>query len=328
MTVPKLRDKLNLMPCMIFAAQTTARRSVVAVRCRRGAIVAAAIALPGALPAQWVPGRDLLDFPLGTVGEAPALATGARIGLWNPAAISTDDARATFGVAALATPADQGVSAQLAGLAVRIQGGATVGLSVVRASVRDLLRTEEDPRSVGEVRYATTLVSAMAARRSGNHLITGLAVRYRAGQLGSTNRGGVALDGGVVLRALGSRDGRLAASTFLWSPANQADERATFTGAGDLRLTGARSPHELRAGYSYAATERGVREHFPFVSARRRIWQGRGGFTRSEAHGDARWRLRLGVGVYYARYAVAVSREESGAGLDAIYQFSLSSTVR
>ena len=131
----------------------------------------------------------------------------------------------------------------------------------------------------------------------------------------------------MLLDGLGARDGRVGASTFLWSPANQENERVTYTGAADLRLAGD-SAAEVRGGYSFATTERGVREHFLFASGRRGIWEGRGGLARAATFGDAQWRLRLGLGVYYARYAVAVAREENGAGLGAIYQFSLSSTLR
>lgn len=299
----------------------------------RRAAVAASLLLVGALAprpaaAQWVPGRELFDFPIGTLAEAPALATRARVALWNPASIAARDAaRSSFGVSALATPNDQGVSAQLFGGAMRASRGIVVGLSVARASVRDLLQTDQDPSSLGELRYETTLLSAMVARRSGEHVATGIAVRYRAGQLAGTHRGAVALDGGVLVDGLGSRDGRVAASTFLWSPANQEDERVTYSGAGDLRLAGD-SAGEVRGGYSFGTTERGAREHYLFGSGRRGIWEGRAGAAYRDAFGDSRWRLRLGVGVYYARYAVAVAHEENGAGLGAIYQFSLSSTLR
>jgi hypothetical protein len=318
---------LNFMSHLIFAS----RRSPLATSTRAVAaatMLLASAAVPRFAAAQWVPGRELLDFPIGTLAEAPALATRARVGLWNPANIaSRDAARTSFGIAALATPNDQGVSALLFGGARRMRRDLTVGLSVARASVRDLLQTDVDPSSQGELRYETNLVSAMVARRSGEHLATGLAVRYRAGQLAGTHRGAVAIDGGVLLDGLGKYDGRVAASTFLWSPANQENERVTYSGAADLRMTGD-SAAEVRGGYSFSTTERGVREHFLFASGRRGIWEGRGGVARGETFGDAQWRLRLGVGVYYARYAVAVAREENGAGLGAIYQFSLSSTLR
>lgn len=294
-----------------------------------GALLAATGTLPRRAEAQWVPGRDLFDFPIGTLAEAPALASRARIGLWNPAAIAgRDAARASFGVAALSTPSDQGVSAQLFGGAVAVRRDATVGISVARASVNDLLQTDEDPSSLGELRYESTLLSAFLARRSGRHVATGLALRYRTGQLGGTHRGAVAIDGGVLLDGLGARDARVAASTFLWTPASQQDARATYLGAADLRLAGADTSAEVRGGYSFASTERGVQEHFLFASGRRGVWEARGGVAHGESFGHARWRLRLGAGVYYARYAVAVAREENGAGLGGIYQFSLSSTLR
>lgn len=317
---------LNLMSPLIFANERSGRMWSGYVA-RSSAVFVSWVLFPHALAAQWVPGRDLLDFPIGNLAEAPALASRARIGLWNPAAIAgREAARLSVGVAALTTPRDQGVSAQLLGGALRVPRGAIVGISVARASVSDLLRTDEDPRSLGELRYETTLVSALLARRSGEHLATGLAVRYRSGQLSGTRRSAVAIDGGVLLDGLGRRDARVAATTFLWSPANQ-DERPTYTGAADLRLAGVDSSGELRGGYSFSSTERSAREHFVFASGRHGIWEGRGGVARSESFGEARWRLRLGVGVYYSRYAVAVAREENGADLGAIYQFSLSSTV-
>jgi len=51
------------------------------------AAVAAAAAL-SPLQAQQVPGRQLYDFPLGALAEAPALANSAGGGFWNPATIA------------------------------------------------------------------------------------------------------------------------------------------------------------------------------------------------------------------------------------------------
>jgi hypothetical protein len=290
-------------------------------------LVASAAVAPTA-SAQWVPGRELLDFSLGTLAEAPALATRARVGLWNPASLAARDAaRWSFGVAALTTPDDQGVSAQLFGGSMRFSRGLVTGLSIARASVRDLIETDQDPQSLSVLRYQTTLVSAMVAQRSGEHLAAGIALRYRAGELAGTHRGAVSIDGGVLVDGQGERDGRVAASTFLWSLANQEDERVTYSGAADLRLAGD-SAAEVRGGYSYSTTARGSQEHFVFASGRSGIWEGRGGLASRGSFSDSPWRLRLAVGVYYARYAVAVAREENGAGLGAVYQFSLSSTRR
>jgi hypothetical protein len=289
---------------------------------------ALAAASPASADAQRVPGRDLLELPVGALAEAPALASLAGAGLWNPAAIEVRGGRLRLGAAALTTPADQGVSAELLGAAVALPGAITGGLSIARASVSDLVRTESDPQSLGNLSYGTTLISAMVARRSNRHVATGVAVRYRVGQLEGDSRGVVALDGGVMVDGLLGRDGRLAASTFLWSPANQGGERATFTGAADLRVAGDSAARELRAGYSYLGTENGAREHYGFASGRWGVWEGRAGAARSTFFDQSRWRLRLGVGVYYARYAVGVAREDTGAGLPATYQFSLSATVR
>lgn len=327
LTCPSWAGNLNLMSHLIFDREAsptvTPRRAAVIV-----AMVLASAAVPTRAAAQWVPGRELLDFSLGTLAEAPALATRARVGLWNPASLAgRDAARASLGIAALTTPNDQGVSALLFGGSVRIPRGLMAGLSVARASVRDLIETDQDPQSIAELRYETTLVSAMIAQRSREHLATGLAIRYREGQLAGTHRGAVSLDAGLLVDGLGRRDGRIGASTFLWSLANQEDERVTYSGAADLRLLGD-SAGEVRGGYSYSATSGGADEHFVFASGRSGIWEGRGGVARREAFGDAPWRLRLGVGVYYARYAVAVAREDNGAGLGAVYQFSLSSTLR
>jgi hypothetical protein len=287
-------------------------------------------ALPAAAAAQWVPGRDLLDFPIGTLAEAPALADQAGVVLWNPAAMALlpDTVRARVGIAALTTAADQGVSAQLVGGTLALRAGLAAGLSVARASVADLVRTESDPESLGGIAYSTTLLSGMIARRSPSHVVTGLALRYRTGQLDGTTRAAVGVDGGLLVDGLFGRDGRLALSSFLWSPGDGENERATYTGAADVRVAGERVSRELRAGYSFLTTEHGMGEHFGFVSARHGPLRGRLGAARSTAFGESRWRLRLGVGVYYARFAVGVAREETGAGLPATYQFSLSSTIK
>src|SRR4051812_12139455 len=87
---PLLPDKLNFMCRMTFAA------------------IAASLAL-APLGAQQVPGRELFDFPIGSMAEAPALATAAGGGFWNPAtiALSTTD-RFRAAIAALDSPTEQG----------------------------------------------------------------------------------------------------------------------------------------------------------------------------------------------------------------------------
>jgi hypothetical protein len=293
--------------------------------------VAATMAAASALGAQRVPGRDLFEFPLGAMAEPPALAEQSGVAFWNPAAASVPrGSRARFGVAALATPAEQGVSGQLAGVAIQLPGVVTAGLSFARAGVSDLVRTESDPQSLGNLSYNSTLYTAVVARRSPEHVVTGLAVRYRTGELDGLRRGAVGLDGGVLVDGLlGERDVRLAAASFLWRPANQADERATMTLGADARVGGDGKQRETRAGYGFSLTEGGAREHYGVGSARYGPWVGRLGLARATTFQQTTWRLRLGLGVYYARYVVGVARESGGdAGLPAIYQFSLSSSVK
>jgi hypothetical protein len=131
------------------------------------------------LPAQQIPGRDLLEFPIGSVSEGAALSLLTGDGLRNPAAILLPP-RVTVrvGISTLLTDADQGVSAQVASVAAAV-GPATLGLAVTRAGVSEIGRTEHDPQSIGDdVPYGALIVSALAARRQTKRLVTGLAVRY------------------------------------------------------------------------------------------------------------------------------------------------------
>src|SRR3954469_13171834 len=69
-----------------------------------------------------VPGRELLEFPLGLLAEAAPLSMQMTGGLWNPATVSlTGPKRAAFGVAGLTTPQEQGVQLELLGGAYRVR---------------------------------------------------------------------------------------------------------------------------------------------------------------------------------------------------------------
>jgi len=280
--------------------------------------------------AQQVPGRDLLEFPVGAVVEPPALGREAAGGLWNPAgALLSNGTRVRLGAAALSAPADQAVSAQLLGASVAIPGGVTASVALVRASVDDIVRTDTDPQSIGgDVPYHTTLASVGVARRTQRYVTAGVALRYRVGQLDTRRADAVGLDGGIVADGFLPRDVRVGASTFLWSPAGQNVERPTYSAAADFRAMGASARNEVRAGYAYGYTIRSGDEHYLFGSARRRVMEARAGLARARRFGEADWRLRLGVGVYYARYALSIGREESGAGLPPTYQFTLTTAIK
>ena len=122
------------------------------------------------------------------------------------------------------------------------------------------------------------------------------------------------------------RDVRVAASTFLWRPANDAAERTRFSIGGDLRIVGTDSLRQARVGYAGAYTEQLSREHYAFVGGRFKAVEARVGTIRLSAYGNADWRFRVGIGVHHARYMVGVAREETGAGLRPTYAFTLTST--
>ncbi len=264
------------------------------------------------------------------MAEAPALASHVGDGLWNPASVLLPVGdRARVSVATLNAPQDQGVSAQTLTLAVALPAGTSGAFSAVRASVADLVRTSTDPQTVGgEIPYSTMVLSLTAARRSQAHFVTGVALRYRTGQIDAVRRGALGIDGGVVADGLSSRDLRVGLSSFLWRPGAASRERTSLELAGDGRIAGTGPRLEARAGYAFSSTEAHAREHYVFTSARSGNWEGRAGLARSFAFGETSSRIRLGLDLHYARYTVGIAREDTGAGLAPTYQFALITAVR
>jgi hypothetical protein len=275
--------------------------------------------------AQDVPARELLEFPIGTIGAPGVLFRQAGHGLWNPATIAQPrDTKVQVSVATLSAPAEQGVNAQLLSVAVPIALRSTVAVTLVRAAVSDILRTDTDPQSLGpEIPYNTTVASAAIARRTG-YITTGLAARLRFGQFDGDRGQSLGLDGGIVADNLGERSVRLAASTFLWGP-GAGDQQVRYSLGGDMKLFGRDSLQSARAGYAFSVTERITREHYYFGSARLGNLETLGGFSRVVAFGQTNSHVRLGVGLHYSRYIVGVGREDNGAGMGSTYQFMLSS---
>ena len=278
--------------------------------------------------AQRVPARELLEFPIGTLAAPGVLARQAAHGLWNPANIAQlRSTRVQVSVATLNAPADQGVSAQLLSVAMPIAARATLGATVVRAAVSDILRTDTDPQSLGsEIPYNTTVLSAAVARRTG-HLTVGLATRYRTGKLDGTSAHTIGVDGGLVVSDLGARRGRVGASTFLWGPGSE-QKQARYSAGADLDLWASDTLSRTRGGYAFSATQGRTQEHYFFASSRFRIVELLGGIARENAFNHSNTHVRLGVGLHYARYTVGVGREDSGAELGSTYQFMLSSVFQ
>ncbi len=297
---------------------------------RRLAVLSATLALTARpLAAQLVPGRDLLAFPLGLTAEAPALGTTAGFGIWNAASVAIPvGSRLRMAVGTMSAPVDLAVSAQLATVAARLGDGTTIGLSVVSASVADLVRTESDPQSIGdEIPYSTMLLSALAAREV-RGVTVGAALRLRTGHSDSERRSAVSVDVGATSRGLGRRDVRLAASTFLASPAGRRQERMALLAAVDVRLAGFDSLRTSRGGVSVMVADGLSREEYGFVGARWGRLEGRVGGARTQAYGRTNWRARLGIAFHHQGYAIGIAREESAGNLSATYQFSVSSLLR
>ena len=302
--------KLNFMRCMTFA-------------------FVLGVTSAGALSAQGIPGRDLLEFPIGALAEAPALAIASGDGFRNPASVMlVPGARGRISVGSLITGSEQGVTAQLLGVAVAVPRATTVGLSVVRASVDGIVRTEEDPQaSGGDVPYNTIVLSATGARRSRGNTTIGLAVRYRSGLLDASRQNALGLDGGVIVDSLVGRDVRVGLSSFLWRPGTGDGDETAVAAAVDGHVFGSDSTASGRVGYSYTYSDRLLREHFVFASGRLGVWEGRGGIARASAFGDQATRVRLGIGLHYARYTVGVAREDNSSGLSPTYQFTLTAVL-
>lgn len=282
------------------------------------------------LGAQTVPARDLWEFPLGAVFEPPAIAVEPGGGLWNPATLRLPaSARLRLGAASLASGAEQEVEGQLLTGAYRRSDGVTYGLSIARAAVGGLVRTDTDPQSLGSIRYESMLVSFGAARALHPNLDGGVTVRWRYGRADTERRDAVAADFGLVAHDLPFRAARVAVSSFLWRPGREIEDRPALLAAADLRAWGKSDEREARVGYSMNAVNRGARDHGPYAAARYDYGEARIGYFSSEIAGATTLnRLRVGLALHYARYVVGIAREEGSAGLGPIYQFTLSSIIK
>lgn len=279
--------------------------------------------------ASQVPGRDLLDFPIGNLAEGAALATASGDGFRNPAtAILGPGERGRFTVGAVSSSAVIGLSAQSVSASAEVIDDVTATLSVVRASVDGLFRTISDPQSTGEIPYHTVVVTGAVSRRETRYLTAGLALRYRSGTMDQDRQSEMGIDGGIVLRGLDQLDARLGVSTFLWTPTGSARERTTLNTAGDMRVVGRDSLLEARVGASWSTTKDYSDERFLLISGRLQSVDLRSAFGRVSAFGDALWRSRLGLGLHHGRFAVSIAREETGGDLAASYQFALTAVFK
>ena len=289
--------------------------------CRKTFAAIAAVVALSPLHAQEVPGRDLFLFPLGTLAEAPALATAAGGGFWNPATIFIHGtAHMLASASALTSPIDQGVNAQLGTVALRVQDGVTAGIALAHSSVSDILHTDTDPLSIGElIPYSSTIVSGIVAGSRGP-VTLGVAVRSRSGVIDDTRGHATSFDVGATIDRPGGLPFRAAVASFLLSPSGSA-ERASAVAAveGYIPVSGT----DLRSGLSYQRDAAAGSESFLYLSGRTALLDLRGGIARHSSFGSTTTRLRLGLDVRYSRYLVGIAREDGTAGLGATYQFML-----
>jgi hypothetical protein len=291
---------------------------------------AAAFVVPCSSEAQRVPGRDLLSYPLGTLAEAPALATETGDGFQNPAAIRLPRGTSLRGTAvALNTGTDRGVSAQLASVSVALPQQITVAFSAAHAAINGIGHTIDDPQPIGrDIPYSTLVLSLSGARRSVENVTSGIAVRYRTGEVDGLRRSTFGLDGGVLVERVFGYDARIGVSSFMWGPGADDSKDASFSTAVDARAFGSDSTRQARLGYSYTFDDGAAAGHYVFASGRYSRWVARVGVARSDVYGTSDTSVRLALGLRYARYTVGLSREESAGGFDPTYQFVLSGTFR
>jgi len=299
------------------------------MRCLSFAAIAALLT-PSPCNAQRVPGRDLLQYPLGTLAEAPALAVESGDGFQNPAAIRLPDSTRYRGtVVALNTGTDRGVSAQLAAVAFGLPQRITVAFSAARAAINGIGHTISDPQVIGrDIPYSTLVLSLTGARRSLDLVTSGVSVRYRTGEVASTRRSTFGLDGGVLVERIFGYDARIGISSFMWGPGAGDGDDASFSTAADARVIGPDSTRQARVGYSYTFDDGASASHYVFASGRYSRWIARAGVAHTSAFGSSDTALRLAVALRYTRYTVGLSREESAGGFDPTYQFVLSGIFR
>ena len=278
--------------------------------------------------AQRVPGRDLLNFPLGLTGEPAAFGDGPASGLWNPAtAVLLPGDRGRVAGAALSAPIDVVLSAQVVHGAFAFKPVGTIFLGVVRAAIQDLVHTETDPQSIGnDIPYSTWVLSAGVARRVHPHIVAGGALRLRSGHVYDTKSTALATDIGLVADGMTRRDFRVAASTYLWSPGS--DDAPALAIAADGRVAGTDTIRQVRAGLSVLSTRDGPSEQYPFIEGRFDKIIARGGPVHVDAYGDSSWRLRLAVLLRHGPYTISIAREDNANGLAATYQLGVVSIFR
>jgi hypothetical protein len=279
--------------------------------------------------AQGLPGRDLLEFPVGALAEPRGMAGSLAASLWNPARVVRPGAtRVEAALAALTTPIEQGVDARTIAVSGALNDRFTLGLSFVTFDVSDIVRTSTDPQSIGgDVPYRTTILSAMAGTTVYGVDI-GAALRRRAAAVDTEQGSHWATDVGISIPALGPLPVHVAASTFMATPGDGGREPTTTLVSARVPLWRRDSTVTTSAGAGWARTSGRADERQLFAATSYRTADATLAVVQTTQFGATRTAMRLGLGLQYARYRIGVAREDGGAGIGASYQFLLSSAFK
>jgi hypothetical protein len=204
----------------------------------------------------------------------------------------------------------------------------TASLSYAQASVSDIFRTDTDPQTLGgEIRYATSLLSAGVAATPRRDITLGVAARYRWAAADTARTGVLSIDAGAVADHVLGTPLRVALSTFLLSP-SRSRELATYEASADVPVVRRDSTLAVRAGYSHSQTDGRGRDEYAFGTAAYRQFDLSAGVVQSHAYGNVDQRFRMGLGLRYASYTLAFGREDGSAGIPASYQFLFTRTIK
>jgi hypothetical protein len=221
------------------------------------------------------------------------------------------------------------VEGQVIGAAWRRPDGLSVGLSVARAAIGGLVRTDTDPQSLGTLAYESLLGSATVAREIFPWLTAGASARWRQGRAERDVRSALAADLGLVARVSAWQDARIAVATFLWRPGREAEDRPLVTAAADLRLLGQSETAALRVGLAGQGATRGqpgrtTGEIGPVMSGRLGPVEARMALPTVQSRSARLTRVRFSLGLHLSRFLVGIGREDANIGLGPLYQFTFS----
>src|SRR5262249_27588887 len=155
----------------------------------------------------------------------------------------------------------------------------------------------------------------------------GVNARYRKGTSDEERNSAFYTDVGFVVNDIAGVPIRIAASTFLFAPWN-ASREATYFAAADAPLARRDSTLAVRVAGSVSNTESRGHENYVFATGSYRFIDVSAGVAHSFLFGNTSDRWRLGCGLRYASYTVAVGREDGAAGFGANYQFLLKRVIR